>query len=441
MARASTLTLAWTLPAALAAAVISVATVAAQAPVPPRIWISEVSPAGRAEHEWFELANNGAEPITLEGWRIADEAGSDPLPAVSIPPGNAIVIAASDAPDFQPDALIHDGKIGAGLNDDGDRLALINPEGAEQDAVAWGRSGAPASARAPSSGATLQRTTPDAPLCLSLPNPGRIPTLRPHTIQITEIMPNPVAGPEWVELVNLDSTEVDLEGWTLGDQQSSTPLSGTIPANGRLVVADGALPAAEHETLIVPGIGNGLNNNRDSVVLTAPGCIPADSMSYGTAALPAPAPGSSIALQRRWLINTAPSPGADGITSALAAAPTAAPGRSGTTPASAPAADAPGINPWVVVSASLAALLAAVALRQWRVKPDDPEPQPADAPAMPPEDPGLDQPPLDQPDIRYDDPDQTELPLPSVADSGEADYLAHSSPGQRQRHPWDAPDQ
>ena len=441
MVRASTLTLAWTIPAALAAAVISVATVAAQTPAPPHIWISEVSPAGRAEHEWFELANSGAEPITLEGWRIADEAGSDPLPDVSIPPGSVIVIAASDDEDLQPDALIHDGKIGAGLNDDGDRLALINPEGAEQDAVAWGRSDGPSSARAPSGGATLQRTTPDASPCLSLPNPGRVPPLRPHNIQITEIMPNPAAGPEWVELVNFDSAEANLEGWTLGDPQSSTPLSGTIGANARIVVADGELRTAEHETLIVPGIGNGLNNSGETVVLTAPGCIPVDSLTYGTAALPAPARGSSVALQRRWLINTAPSPGADGITSALATAPTAAPGRPGTTPASDPAADAPGINPWMVVSASLAALLAAVALRQWRAKPDDPEPQPAAASEMPAEDPGLDQPPLDQPDIRYDDPDQSELPLPSVADLGEADYIAHSSPGRRQPHPWDDPDQ
>lgn len=95
----------------------------------------------------------------------------------------------------------------------------------------------------------------------------------------------------------------------------------------------------------------------------------------------------------------------------------------------------------MVVSASLAALLAAVALRQWRAKPDDPEPQPAAASEMPAEDPGLDQPPLDQPDIRYDDPGQAELPLPSVADPGEADYVAHSSSGRRQPHPWDDPDQ
>ena len=454
MARGPAPTPAWPLPAALIAALaataaLSIATIAAQSPAAPeQIWISEVSPAGRADREWFELANNGPEPISLQGWSIADQTGSDPLPPITVPPDGTVVIAAADIHDFPVDGLISDGKIGAGLNDDGDRLSLRGPENQERDAVDWNQAAAPSSADA-----SIQRRTPDAEPCISAPNPGRIPTSRPHRLRITEIMPNPTAGPEWVELANFDSTPVDLHGWTLGDEHSATPLSGLIPANARIIVADAELPARESPAqepppLLVPAIGNGLNNDRDTVQLIAPGCILVNSVAYGTPGLPAPARGSSIALQQRWLINAEPSPGTDGITSALARAPAAGPEPA--EPAAEPTADDPGIDPWMVVSAALAALIAALALRQWRVKPNDPEPQPDLPAAAPAEDPGLDQPPLDQqpidqpldqPDIRYDDPGQPQPPLPSVADSGDAEYIAHSSPEPRQRHPWDDPDQ
>ena len=429
--------------AAIAAAALAIATVAAQSPAPPaQVWISEVSPAGRADREWFELANGGAEPVTLQGWRIADKTDSDPLPLITIPPGGTVIIAAADAHDFQTDHAISDGRIGGGLNDDGDRLSLFNQQEQERDAIAWERIAAPSS---------LQRRTPDAEPCISAPNPGRIPTSRPHRLRITEIMPNPAAGPEWVELSNSDSTTVDLHGWTLGDEHSSTPLSGRIAANSRLIVANAELSARESPTLLVPAIGNGLNNDRDAVQLVAPGCIPADSVAYGTPSLPAPAQGSSIALQQRWLINVEPSPGADGITSALAGTPIAAAEPSETAPPAQTPDDAPGIDPWMVVSASLAALIAAIALRQWRTKPDDAETRPASPDATLAEDLGLDQPPLDQPlldrppaeqpDIRYDDPGEPEPPLASVADSGETEYVAHSSPEPRRRHPWDDSDQ
>lgn len=423
--------------AALAAASLAIAAVSAQSPAPPaQVWISEVSPAGRPDREWFELANGGAEPITLQGWRIADQAGSDPLPPIAIPPGGAVVIAAAGNQDVQADYLVSDGKIGAGLNDDGDRLSLLDQEEQERDAVEWERIAASSS---------LQRRAPGAEPCISAPNPGRIPSSRPHSIRITEIMPNPAAGPEWVELSNLDPTPVDLHGWTLGDEHSATPLSGRIPANARLIVADAEFPAQDRPALPVPAIGNGLNNDRDTVELIAPGCVPVDSVAYGSPDLPAPAQGSSIALQQRWLVNTEPTPGADGITSALASAP-AASGSTGETSSAAEPAAAAGINPWMVVSAALAALIAAIALRQWRVKPEDPEARPDLPPATLDQDPGLDQPPLDQPpddqpDIRYDDPGRPEPSLHSVADPGEAEYIAHSSPEPRQRHPWDDPGQ
>jgi Lamin Tail Domain len=60
-----------------------------------------VNPAGdEASQEYVEIRNLGAQTIHLEGLRLADDAGSDELPAVDLAPGaNALVVPGSFAVD------------------------------------------------------------------------------------------------------------------------------------------------------------------------------------------------------------------------------------------------------------------------------------------------------------------------------------------------------
>ena len=266
---------------------------------PPQIWISEVYPAGRADGEWFELSNSGETDIDLEGWTIADEFGKDPLPPISIPAGESIVIAASSDAYVKPTATIEDGRIGRGLNDDGDVLILTDPAGAEHDRVSWGDE----TTAAPKAGTSLQRDAPDSQPKIEAPTPGVIQPAAPTessseyvylTLRISEVMPNPSEGDEWVELHNFGPEPVQLEGWQLGDASTLRPLEGTIQ------------PGQHH--LVRAPIGNRLNNRGDTVRLTF-GETTIDSVEYGTEAIPAPARGQSLARAAAWYAAADPTPG------------------------------------------------------------------------------------------------------------------------------------
>ena len=102
---------------------------------PAALRITEIfADAGRgardAAFEWVELLNDGPSAVDLAGWRIADGAGSDPLPALTLAPGERSVIAGSPA--AVPDApglliILEDGRIGNGLANSGDVVSLFDP--------------------------------------------------------------------------------------------------------------------------------------------------------------------------------------------------------------------------------------------------------------------------------------------------------------------------
>ena len=50
-----------------------------------------LEPGPDAEFEWVELTNLGAEPVSLEGLQLRDNAGAVALPAITLPPGASIV--------------------------------------------------------------------------------------------------------------------------------------------------------------------------------------------------------------------------------------------------------------------------------------------------------------------------------------------------------------
>jgi hypothetical protein len=95
-------------------------------------------------YEWFELYNTRDSVISLSGWSISDNYGSDSIPSVNISPKGFAVVAASSAfyenyPDYKGTVVfIDDGRIGNGLGNGGDRLILKDSAGTTIDEMSYG---------------------------------------------------------------------------------------------------------------------------------------------------------------------------------------------------------------------------------------------------------------------------------------------------------------
>ncbi len=103
--------------------------------------MSDPSEAGtEAAFEWVELVNAGAEPVDTTGWRFGDSQELDELPAATVPPGGFVVVAGKSATFAAGVAVIRpaDGTIGNGLNNKGEALRLVSPDGTEVDTISYG---------------------------------------------------------------------------------------------------------------------------------------------------------------------------------------------------------------------------------------------------------------------------------------------------------------
>ncbi|MBI5947753.1 MAG: lamin tail domain-containing protein [Chloroflexi bacterium] len=90
--------------------------------------------------EWVELVNAGAEPVETAGWRFGDGQELDQLPAATVPPGGFVVVAGKSAT-FAAGVIVvrpADGSVGNGLNNKGEALRLVAPDGTEADAMSFG---------------------------------------------------------------------------------------------------------------------------------------------------------------------------------------------------------------------------------------------------------------------------------------------------------------
>ncbi len=115
---------------------------------------------------------------------------------------------------------------------------------------------------------------------------------------VNELLPDPLSGEEWVEILNPGTSIIDMTGWVLKDAGlHATPL----PERS----------IAPKEFLIIEKPSGNLNNSGDSVTLLDGTAAIIDSVTYGTDALPAPKKGESIAktAMGNWQA-TPPTPGA-----------------------------------------------------------------------------------------------------------------------------------
>lgn len=103
-----------------------------------------LQPGSDTAWEWVELYNPGIEAIDLIGWKISDNNAADDIPALNLPAGELIVVAASgnfsdNFPDYDGAIVfIADGRIGNGLGNGGDRLILKDSAGTTIDEMSYG---------------------------------------------------------------------------------------------------------------------------------------------------------------------------------------------------------------------------------------------------------------------------------------------------------------
>jgi len=299
-------------------------------------------PPGGAEtaYEWVELLNTGLEPVSLEGWRIADNRAADDLPAVPLGPGEILVVAGGEGfaelhPGFAGRLATLGGSIGNGLGNSGDQVRLLDASGGEVDAMSYGDDAGALDPPAPTveAGHSLERvpagTDTDAAgdwEDRTSPSPGQpaedlgpTPSVPPPTMPpgagavLNEYLPAPrdidwdgdgVASPndEWVELFNPGDVAIDLRGWQLDDVADGGSAPFVFP--DRTVIA-----ARGHLLIFARDSGLALNNGGDSVRLVRPDGAVADEAAFARAA-----PDASFARQGDgvgpWTDALPPSPGA-----------------------------------------------------------------------------------------------------------------------------------
>ena len=153
----------------------------------PGLRISEVMPdpldAGRdTQFEWVEIVNVSDTSIDLSGWKLGDARALDAVPAAVVAPGAAIIIAARNArlPEGVTVVRVADGVIGTGLNNDGDTVRLVAPDGTTADSVSYGsdssvsKPGPPA----PGQGRSLRRDLASGTWAvIAQPGPGALPAI------------------------------------------------------------------------------------------------------------------------------------------------------------------------------------------------------------------------------------------------------------------------
>ncbi len=99
----------------------------------------------RGAIQWVEIYNPTSNKINLDGWKIRNAFGEDPLWGSIGPHGYLVIVSSRSSfnelfPTFNNSGLIEiqDHTIGSGLNWKNDMLSLIDPDGNISDCVNWG---------------------------------------------------------------------------------------------------------------------------------------------------------------------------------------------------------------------------------------------------------------------------------------------------------------
>ena len=297
---------------------------------------------GDADDEYIELYNAGLVSIDVSGWFLDDIAngGSPPyaLPAGTLMPPNGFLLVFS--------AQTH-----IALNNGGDTVRLVRPDGVEIETASYASSHADqAYSKTIEGGGDWTATYPPSPGSPNQPPPpsptptetvtptpsntpaatvgpsttatatptatsvgGTTPTPYPGELSLNEFMPDPAsdwngngqtgdADDEYIEIYNDSALPADVSGWLLDDVDGggsppfALPPGTSIPPAGFLVF----FSAQTHLSL---------NNGGDSVRLVRPDGVEVEAVSY-TVTRADQAHSKTVDGGAEWTTVYPPSPGA-----------------------------------------------------------------------------------------------------------------------------------
>jgi hypothetical protein len=239
--------------------------------------------------EWFEVYNPGADPVDMAGWTIHDDRYNEHVVTGLVVPAGGYVVIGRNADRASNGGVAVDYSTGSDifLMNGADRLILVDAAGIEVDRVEWddgatfpdpdGASMSLAGTRLDNAVGSNWCTATSVFGAGDLGTPGRANTCDSGApLQITEIMQNPRSVSdsvgEWWELYNPTGSAVDLEGWTIRDDDTDSHVidrSLIIEPGGYLVFGRVADPAVNGGFTPDYVTGNDilLHNNFDELVL------------------------------------------------------------------------------------------------------------------------------------------------------------------------------
>ncbi|MFH1385991.1 MAG: lamin tail domain-containing protein [Patescibacteria group bacterium] len=323
--------------------------------VPKIVWaqvvINEVAWMGTkasSADEWIELYNNSNEPISIEGWSLNEIENKLIITLKnSVAANSYYLIERTDDSVTSIPADLFGSWGGSGLSNDGEKISLKDSGGNIIDEIdcslGW------FAGKASPDYQTMERTNPDLPplatnwhsnsgASISIdakgniiqgtpkatnssrastptPTPSPAPSDSPAPIDTSTPSPTPAPGyqysqqvfineflpwptnrdKEWVELVNINNTTINLSGWQIDDDNAST--------SPQALPTDTAI--APGEFLVVSFNKNVLNNDGDKIRLLWPDDQVVHTVSYAKAGQ-----GQAVAkFDNGWLWTNQPTPG------------------------------------------------------------------------------------------------------------------------------------
>jgi uncharacterized protein YdeI (BOF family) len=271
--------------------------------------------------EWIEIVNLGSDAVDTTGWSVEDSIeGSTLLETAELATGEYLVIKAPK------------GK----LNNDGDSILLIDPDGNVVDMITY----ATEELSAPKDGEAAARDESGVFVATTAPTPGEMnvisnevqettveieeevqventptnnsneseantnetsetdessvtnessesnepaPVFSSGDMLINEFVSDPIdQQDEWVEIVNRSNDTINTTAWTVED------------ATGRATELEETMLAPDEYLLVEKPRGK-LNNSGDTIILKDPSGSVIDSVTYGTEKLAAPMDGKAAA--------------------------------------------------------------------------------------------------------------------------------------------------
>lgn len=273
----------------------------------------KVGTEGKTTDEFIEVYNNGRETINIEGWQLAKKTASGNLyklvtsfPSCEIRAGESIIVGHKDST-ASPDMHY---STDYSLSDDNTIILFSDAGRTVIDKVGYGKAGDFENKAAPTAGTDIWTRTGGVDTGDNFNDFRKaVASVDLSGIAISEIMPSPESGEEWVEIYNAEVTK-DIGGLVIQDKLGSVK-KFTVPT-GTIILENAYLVFYKDKTGIT------LNDDGDGIILSDPsGNIIDDSgESYGKAIK-----GGSYAFDgSAWRWTAKPTPNARNLISAGGAA-------------------------------------------------------------------------------------------------------------------------